>query len=369
MENPRRLLATALLVAALPLGNACFLDREPLGSPGPITGAAGTAPAAGGGDGGAPVGGGGGSAGHGLTGGNGGGDALGTMGRVLRPRAAATCFAGAPVPLRPIQPQASAAESCAAALSASAQWSYPSPDSAEGVDDRGRLTGRWVNCGTTTFVGPPGRGVEFGGNGRWRLLEQDPTGSLVPDTSANATGYYVVLGTGQTDIRYDDPSMASPIFFLAFTPGMDAVRFQDDFGAPIAIYARAEPSPENGGDNPPSVSDGRCSMVGTWDLPANNPTPQAPRAWITFDPAGNFTGAPVDSDCPGYTFYGTYELTPQLFQLTSNVGMGQCSWWFNAAFPATFDDRCDHLTVVQHLDNCTGGRGWFNGTTTLTRLR
>ena len=348
------------MAAALPLAGACGAGKESLSVPPPASGAGGTLATS-------PFTASGGTAGRAPAGRDGGGgDEPDAVGRILRP-IGSSCSTEPVAPLVPLQPQMNAADSCAAATNASATWSYPSPTLDDSVDDRGRLTGRWVSCTSTTVVGPAGSGIEFGGNGRWRLLAQDPTGSLVPATEAPATGSYVVLGTGQTNLRQEDPTSYGQSFFVVFAPGMDAVQFRDNAGNPLAIYARAQPSPLDGADNPPSVSDGRCSMVGTWDLPANLPTPQEPSAWITFDDAGNFTGAPVDGTCGGFTFYGTYELTPQLFQLTTNVGMGQCAWWFSAAYPATFDDSCTHVTLVQHIDNCTGGRGWLNRTTTLTR--
>lgn len=65
--------------------------------------------------------------------------------------------------------------------------------------------------------------------------------------------------------------------------------------------------------------------------------------------------------------YGTYRLSSGLFQLTSNVGMGLCHWWFDAAYPATFDASCTQVKLTQAYDNCTGGRGYLNGQTTLTK--
>jgi hypothetical protein len=109
-------------------------------------------------------------------------------------------------------------------------------------------------------------------------------------------------------------------------------------------------------------------MIGTWDLPANHALPTAPAATFSFDGAGNFVGGPEGSDlCAGHTMYGTYSLSPKWFQITTGVAMGLCQWWFWAAFPVTFDSTCTHVTLVQHYDNCTGGRGYWEGTTTMTR--
>lgn len=67
--------------------------------------------------------------------------------------------------------------------------------------------------------------------------------------------------------------------------------------------------------------------------------------------------------------YGTYQLTPGMFQLTSNVGTGLCHWWFWAGYPSKFDGDCSHLTTMQLYDNCTGGRGYLSGTAVMTRVR
>jgi hypothetical protein len=49
--------------------------------------------------------------------------------------------------------------------------------------------------------------------------------------------------------------------------------------------------------------------------------------------------------------------------------MGLCQWWYDAGYPATFDEGCRQVTLVQRFDNCTGGRGYFNGVTVMTRRR
>ena len=85
-------------------------------------------------------------------------------------------------------------------------------------------------------------------------------------------------------------------------------------------------------------------------------------------PRETSSAAPWTPTCaPDTPIYGTYRLSPGWFQLTSNVGLGVCAWWFTAAYPTQFDADCSHLTLMQVYDNCTGGRGYFNGTTTLTR--
>jgi hypothetical protein len=89
---------------------------------------------------------------------------------------------------------------------------------------------------------------------------------------------------------------------------------------------------------------------------------------FSFDAAGNFVvGAPGANICDGHGGYGTYALTPGMFQLTSNIGLGGCAWWYSAGYPAVFDTSCDQLSLTPEIDNCTGGRGYFNEPTTMTR--
>jgi hypothetical protein len=236
-------------------------------------------------------------------------------------------------------------------------------------DARSEIVGRWVPCGTQSFSPLAHAGVEFGANGRWRLLGTDATGALVPlaSTPAEARGYYYLLGTGQIDVTQDvsdsDASTGTRIFFLKLGVGGDA--FSLTGTGTSSVYARVAPSPLDGADNPPSTSNGTCTMVGTWDVPASA---WATAATFSFDEAGNFVGGPAGSDlCSSYTMYGTYWLSPGMFELTTNVGMGSCQWWFDAAYQTQFGPGCGQLTLTDIWDNCTGGRGYFDGPTTLTK--
>ncbi len=236
---------------------------------------------------------------------------------------------------------------------------------------RAHFVGRWATCGSSGSLSAlPHAGVEFGANGRWRLLVADSKGALVPAASTDGTtgGHYYALASGQVDLT-DDTMMSTRIFFARVSVGTDAVEFvPSDIGstgtAP-SIYARTTPSPANGSDNPPSTTSGACSMVGTWDALA---TSTSAAGTFSFDEAGNFVGAGGNVDlCSSHTMYGTYALSSDLFWLTENVGMGLCQWWFGAGYPSTFDASCTHLTITQRFDNCTGGRNYFNGTTTLVK--
>jgi len=279
------------------------------------------------------------------------------------------CWTGQlPPEVQPRQPQLSVTAACAAGADP-LQWRQPAPGTPPVDDARADIVGRWVPCGAASFSPLAHAGVEFGANGRWRLLTTDALNQLVPleNGPEGASGRYYDLGR-QLDISGEGYTGGTRIVALWFAAGMDAIRFDDRSVVPADVYARVPPSPFNGDDNLPSISDGRCSMVGTWDLPANSSPPGAPAAALSFDGLGNFVGGPPDSDlCAAHTMYGTYRLSPGLFQLTSNIGMGLCQWWFDAGYPATFDDSCTRLTLMQRFDNCTGGRGYLNGRTTLTR--
>jgi hypothetical protein len=288
----------------------------------------------------------------------------------------ARCWAGQlPPEVQPILPTLTIAGACALGRTTT-QWSS-SGTSASSADGRADIVGRWASCGegsSDVFSAVAHAGLEFGANGRWRLLASDGNGGLAPEdaSASGVTGYYDLLASGQLDVVVDGVIGMMQGSFAAFAPGKDAMRLDVIGGTspPSSIYARTKPAPLNGDDNPPSTSDGRCSMVGTWAVPANKPTPAAPALTMSFDAAGNFVGGPQGSDlCAAHTSYGTYALSPGWFQLVTNVGLGVCPWLDSAAYPATFDDSCAHVTLVQDWDNCTGGRGTFNGTTTLTRLQ
>jgi hypothetical protein len=210
--------------------------------------------------------------------------------------------------------------------------------------------------------------MEFGANGRWRLLVTDSSGALVPTKSrgSDAQGHYYLLFNGELVIRNN--CGGERFGLIALSPDGNALELTNTrsmSGGPY--YARTSPSPNNGDDNLPATADGACSMVGTWDL-AKTSSSQA--ATFSFDAWGNFVGAPPGSDlCSLHTMYGTYYLSPGGFQITENVGMGDCQLWDGAGYSAAFDATCTHLSLMQVYDNCTGGSGrrYFNGQTTLSK--
>jgi hypothetical protein len=297
----------------------------------------------------------------------GGGGAAGASG------AGAACWAGQlpPEPLAP-QPTLTVTDACRLAGSAKS-WSFPTTwtgtSSIKNDDHDGDIVGRWVPCGQPTLVSEPHAGIEFGGNGRWQLLGADASGALVP---SQTRGYYYVLGNGQLNFGGESASGGIGDGFVTFADGnRDVVRFTtngDNGGS--SVYARVAPSPTNGDDNTPSVSDGHCSMVGTWSVPANEAAPSTPASRWSFDAAGHFVvDMPSDDLCGAHTMWGTYRLsTDGLFQITQNWNIGLCDWWFTAAYPYSFASNCSTLTLTQLYDNCTGGRGYLNGMTKVTRL-
>jgi len=227
--------------------------------------------------------------------------------------------------------------------------------------------GRWQVCNHSISGIPAHTVIEFGANGRWRLLALDPTtGDLVPIARSETTsGYYYLLGIGQLNLDSELPGGGMRIFQSTFA-GTDAIKF-DGLDGSSAVYARTAPSPLNGADNPPPTAAGPCSMVGDWELPPGGSFAVA--TVFSFDAAGNFVvGSTATNVCGAHGSYGTYALSTGMFQLTSNIGLGSCQWWYTGAYQAAFDSTCSQLSLNRQWDNCTGGRLYFNEPTTLRRL-
>jgi hypothetical protein len=275
--------------------------------------------------------------------------------------------ASLPAEVQPMPPTASVADTCAATATAT-DWSYPQNPAGTSGDDRRYIVGRWVACSSSAAGTPPNRGIEFGANGRWRLLTVDATtGDFSPVSDGGTdSGYYYMLGIGQLDLTPEYLGGGTPATLVTFALGMAAVTFKTPGGAGM-VYARATPSPLNGADNPPPTTDGACSLVGEWNVPSSSSIAGAPPAVFWFDAAGNFVvGGSGANLCDGRDSHGTYALSAGLFQLTSNVGLG-CPWEYTATYSALFDPSCNQLMLTRQIDNCTGGRIFFNEPTTLTR--
>jgi hypothetical protein len=272
-----------------------------------------------------------------------------------------------PPEVQPLAPTAGAASTCATIATSAATWSPPTNPSGNTTDARGSVVGRWVPCGVSVFTSVPHAAVEFGANGRWQLLTIDATGALVPMAAATtgARGTYYALGTGPLDVMHDENPNVMSVTFVSFASGMDAIAFQqapNPASAPLAAYARIAASPLNGSDNPPPITDGQCSMVGTWDGPTGGVGP-APA--FSFDGAGNFAMELASSVRCDATASGTYALSAAGFQITANTG--GCPWWYGAGYSAVFDGTCSQVTLTPLWDNCTGGRTYLIGTNVLTR--
>jgi hypothetical protein len=284
-------------------------------------------------------------------------------------------------------PMYSFAESCERAMK-STSWGRPAGLQADAGPNRGDnkafLVGRWAACN-----GAAPAGVEFGTNNRWRLLARDASGAYVPvsgDPPSSRGNFYLLGDNGQLNLDDDqlvtwlaDPSAVeeaedslAATSFVEALPDREALRISSGGSFLSAgIYARIAPSPARGWDNPPTLTSQSCQLVGTWDA-TSAAGGSARNASFAFDGAGNFVGAPgTGADlCATQPMYGTYALTPSAFELTTNVGMGQCQFWFAAQYRITFDPTCTKAQLDRATyDNCTGGRGYFNEPTTLVKRR
>jgi len=191
-----------------------------------------------------------------------------------------------------------------------------------------------------------------------------PTPANAPLSQPSTEGRYELLSSGQLNVMRDEGGLTA--IFVQLTSDHNGIRLMPtETGAGNPYYARTDPSPLNGADNPPSLTDGHCTMTGTWDLPASA---SAPAATLSFDNVGNFVGGPLDSDlCSAHTMYGTYALLPGLFQITENIGMGSCEWWFDGGWTPSFSPDCSQVTLTESYDDCTGGRRYLDGVNVLTR--
>jgi hypothetical protein len=279
----------------------------------------------------------------------------------------AACWASSlPAPAQPIPPHTTVMDACAlGAAATSTDWIYPRDQSGTNGDDRHNIVGRWAVCSQSIFGLARHDGIEFGANGRWRMLARDAaTGDLVPmDRSQTTSGTYYLLGTGQLYLAAELAG-GTHIFPVTFTGALDAINFNNPAGL-AEVYARTTPSPLNGADNPPPTAAGPCSLIGDWELPATGVIDASPTV-VSFDAAGNAVfGAATANLCVSSYPLGTYALAPGTFAITSNAA--GCAWWYAATYQAAFDASCNQLLLVPRIDDCTGGRIYFNGPTTLTR--
>jgi hypothetical protein len=219
-------------------------------------------------------------------------------------------------------------------------------------DAQGLLIGRFRACGAALLASEPHQVVEFGGNRRYRLMQPNPaTGEL----ESTDSGYFYFLGSGQLNLAKGGFTITA----LDVLPGAQAFRVEG------AVYARIPPAADNGRSNAPSLSDGECTMEGDWD--ATSTDGSGLPVTLSFDASGNFVAhEPGANVCSDTTKLGTYQLTPGTFEITSNVGLGACSWWYAASYAASFE-TCRRLRLQVVTDNCTGGRGYLNGASLLVK--
>lgn len=312
-----------------------------------------------------------GSAGAGGSVGSGGSAASAGSGGVPMPTA---CWESQlPAEIQPIPPPKNVTEECDDGDNNRTSLSWvASPDAGDQPERPDILVGRWRSCGGSGVLSSTVHdGIEFGANGRWRLLRQDPILGLVAlDTpTGDSQGRYHLLGTGLL-VLLGEGFENGHGFTVRLTSDLGAAYFSGDIDFGWPIYARTTASPLNGRDNPPSIADRACTLVGTWDTQTieypDAALPPDSRVTLSFDEAGNFVGGPLGTDlCQTHEFYGTYRLSPDLFQFTNYTG-GSCDG-AELGMPIVFDDDCLHATVTTRFDNCTGRRGYFNRPTILSK--
>jgi hypothetical protein len=227
--------------------------------------------------------------------------------------------------------------------------------------------GRWLACGTTLSFGSVSGssgavGLEFGGNGRWRELAQGPSG-LVP-LQGGRSGTTVVTTTpgegGQDAWVYFEPDWADGTDWqfeqVALAADGNGLVFERT--SPVA-YARTDAAADNGDSNSPSVTDGTCSMVGTWDVTVQGKPVQT----MTFDVDGNwFAGGAGGDPC---TESGRYELNSSFFQVTQAFPPACLGGEGLSHF--AFDASCNSITLTGYADACEGTASPFWPSVTATR--
>jgi len=268
------------------------------------------------------------------------------------------CWKLPPPPVvAPRQPSAPTSAACAS----QDDQALPAPDTASVV---ALLVGRWVRCGAAA-IGPENQaGIEVGGNLRWRVLDAGG-GALVPRTPRFGGALRFFGDPAQVNLEIE---LDGSIFIgtARFTAGGDVLRYASS-GFDI-VYARAAPAANNGLDNVPAISDGRCTLVGTWDAQSpqsgSNPPSAASFSW---NADGQFIGGDPGADlCQSHFMEGTYALGPGRLTIAGS-GMG-CPEAFSATYQIVFDADCKQLTVTTRSDNCTGGRRFLSaGTSTLVK--
>ena len=255
------------------------------------------------------------------------------------------CAVPVPIPVQPLDAHHGVTEVCAAV------GGTPAPsDTVDAL--QATIVGRWIACAGSA---PGTTGIEIDGRGRYQYLTYNPD-QTVAVQSPKIAGRYDFYGETQVNMTDDGGSWVT-FNHVTFPTGTDSMRMEND--GSTTLYARIAPSLANGSDNPPPLSDGTCSMAGTWDVQSSLPGSNKSGAGsFTFDALGNFMGGEYGADlCASHVFTGKYQLSPGLFEITESEGMG-CP--YDAFWIPQFDASCTKMTITGTGDNCTGGRSYID---------
>ena len=273
-----------------------------------------------------------------------------------------------PAPFTPSAPAAPVATICG----------QPEPTSDEVANSIERFVGRFQSC--DGGLGDTGHlGFEISGTLRWRFLDADASGALVPAPDNSST-----RGWLQTDQHHGDLVLYTDrdaqdyalIRLQGAAPDAFAITIQGP-GATTANrqehMARATPSPTNGERNHGDLQGGfDCSLVGTWENPVSEleePTASGVRT-ITFDDQGRFyayrkKGAVFGVDAVDET--GTWFISQQTLHLVTIAGdIGPCArvpraLGLQLSFGAgSGSGPCGGSKQQVVTDDCTGA-GLFQG--------
>jgi hypothetical protein len=176
------------------------------------------------------------------------------------------------------------------------------------------------------------------------------------------------LRHGQLDLKRDKAPLRYSTGATEFSRDGQAFRYTSGGGFGASVYVRAPSTSANGRDNLPSLADGTCTLVGTWDSDIEDRMGHRRPLSISFDDAGNFVAAPGVVDlCATFSMYGTYGLSPGKLELTQVFGMTDCDFANDPRYTITFGDDCKTASTKLMTDGCTGGRFYFDEPTALVK--
>ncbi len=223
-------------------------------------------------------------------------------------------------------------------------------------DVEAAITGRWQLCGGQINSPADTVGIEFAGDAAYFLV-RDGNGSVVrgagfayertvtitDTTQMNGAGWYQIslMGGGRGNH-----------YFADYSPSPRKLKLNEGTSGNEAEYVA---------DAPATTA---CSLVGgTWDVTENY---WGTDASFQFFADGSFVGGPRSASLPGAaTMAGSYSDGNGMFHIGPTRGMQCDEWQTNSTL--TFDAACTTATLQVQTDNCTGGRKYFGGRTTLLR--